>query len=984
MNLHVVKDIWWLFLLCFLTTSDGINYEDQDLDPCKEGDYHYELTECDLQKGRWRVQVPSSGTCTDSSPNPATRINNCKISCDAGYYFDLGDLMCRMCRPGTFSLGGGVLFDTWDELPEGFYTQVESFHSSFSSFSRYDNEVNCSNYGWQPRGDFLAFTGGPCAATLTYTVHLVKPGNLSYLYQFSDRDIIFDFEAQNDQCQSIKDSKEYRWPSVTREGEWKQQTVHLKAGQNVLQWKAIGMDMHQGKPVLIRSIEISGVAFASSCTPCRAGTYSQGGSRSCLECPENHFSEWEAHSCTPCNNITEFSPRASPTCLTRRLCTHSDYYETRTPCDSNNQTQEVYKWLQPKTCRDDVPDAVRLPPASEKHECPPCNPGMDYHNGSTCEFCPSNMYSDGRTGCKRCPPNTTPNYGYQILHWTEMLKMMSAACMEIDGSSCSSSDMGWQCAGSYIRSGNHHTAGAYLLLSLNVAGFRSKGGVSGGRRLGVGQISFSFELDCESKCELLFMQGSDSKGVTLIQRWTDSQSRQEFFHSVMLNDSYTFSWAFQKLQLGQSNHNIKVGDDVARIFSINVTNTIDGGAAMCLPCHLDAEEHGCIPCPPGQYIDPNTTACTPCPPDTTVSDSLAYGEDSCQPCGPGLTSLDGVVCTTKCVFNFDGVQFDLRSLANPYLVKGSRLFTASGAQYYHLFNISLCGQTAALCSNNVSYQIEGQTSQVKSFVCRTTIVPSQSAEEDLTLSTQSVTLGDELVAVSKNVSYMNIQVIDEFVEMGFHDDLHFYYSTPLSTRSCPQGRTTVITLHCDPDQKGEGRIKLPAKCPDGTCDGCNFNFLWASASACPICTENNYRVVKGECVYGTQTVHYLPPTNCIMPSTVPLTKSVRCTTHIPLELQIVIAVTVALALFLCGLMLYFWKKTQHLEYKYMKLVQSAGGRDGEGEAELAPAESCALDDGEEEEIQFSQPLTAGILNRIKAMTGKSETGNPFETIQLTK
>jgi hypothetical protein len=69
--------------------------------------------------------------------------------------------------------------------------------------------------------------------------------------------------------------------------------------------------------------------------------------------------------------------------------------------------------------------------------------------------------------------------------------------------------------------------------------------------------------------------------------------------------------------------------------------------------------------------------------------------------------------------------------------------------------------------------------QVKSFVCRTTIVPSQSAEEDLTLSTQSVTLGDELVGVSKNVSFMNMQVIDEFVKMGFHNDLHFYYSTPL-------------------------------------------------------------------------------------------------------------------------------------------------------------------------------------------------------------
>ena len=80
-----------------------------------------------------------------------------------------------------------------------------------------------------------------------------------------------------------------------------------------------------------------GVAFSSSCTPCRAGTYSQGGARSCLECPKNHFSEREAHYCTPCNNITEFSPRASPTCLTRRLCTPNDYYETRTPCDPNNQ-----------------------------------------------------------------------------------------------------------------------------------------------------------------------------------------------------------------------------------------------------------------------------------------------------------------------------------------------------------------------------------------------------------------------------------------------------------------------------------------------------------------------------------------------------------------------------------------------------------------------------------------------------------------------
>nr|CAD7428449.1 unnamed protein product [Timema monikensis] len=886
----------------------------------KTGDYHYELTECDLENGRWRVRVPSYSLCADTTPSPAKRIDNCRISCEAGYYFDLGDLTCRMCRPGTFSLGGGVLFDTWEDLPQGFYTQVD-------------------RYGWQPSGDFLASLGGPCAATLTYTVHLVKPGNLSYVYQYSDKDVIFDFElsgagrvsslqtlifvhpcslltkffnsltdhqAQNDQCQSIGDSKEYRWPSATRKGEWKQQTVHLKTGQNVLQWKTIGMDTHQAKPVLIKAIEISGVDFTSSCNPCRPGTYSQGGARSCMECPENHFSPREASTCTSCNNLTEFAPRASANCLTRKMCTRKDYYETRTPCDANNQTRQVFKWLQPKICRDDIKEAVQLPTASENHECPPCNPGMDYGNSSKCEFCPRNTFSDGRAGCKNCPPNTTPNYGYQIIRWTEMPQLMSAACMEPDGSSCSSS-MGWQCGGSFIHSGHHHTDGAYLLLSLNVAGFRSKGGVMGGHRLEVGSITFSFQLDCKSKCEFVFMQGSETKGVSLIQSWTESQSRQEFTHIIMQNDSYTFSWAFQKLKLGQDPMDAELDDDVAKIFSINITNTIDGGAAVCLPCHQELEDRGCIPCPSGQYIDPNTTACTPCPPDTTVSDPLAYGEDSCKACGPGLSSFDGVSCTTKCIFTLDGTQYDLRSLTNQW------------------------------------------------------------TKEDLILSTQSVTLGDELIGVAKDISFMNIETINEFVQIGFKDDLHFFYSTPLSTRSCPQGRTTVITLHCDPSKKDNGTIQLPSRCPDGTCDGCNFNFLWASDAACPVCTESDFKTVKGECVNGLQMIHYLPPSHCLVKQSMPTTKNIPCTTHIPLELQAVIAVTIALAIFLCGLMIYFWKKTQRLEYKYMKLVQSSGGRD---EVELPPAESCALDDGEEEEIQFNQPRATGILNRIKAMTGK--------------
>jgi hypothetical protein len=39
-------------------------------------------------------------------------------------------------------------------------------------------------------------------------------------------------------------------------------------------------------------------------------------------------------------------------------------------------------------------------------------------------------------------------------------------------------------------------------------------------------------------------------------------------------------------------------------------------------------------------------------------------------------------------------------------------------------------------------------------------------------------------------------------------------------------------------------------------------------------------------------------------------------------------------------------KNRSLQYKYMKLVESAGGKDG---AELPAAETCALDEGEDDE-----------------------------------
>lgn len=67
------------------------------------------------------------------------------------------------------------------------------------------------------------------------------------------------FQAQDEECQSLDDADDYKFPSVTREGQWVTRTVNLNPGLNVLHWKTIGIEARgSSRPVLIKSIQISG------------------------------------------------------------------------------------------------------------------------------------------------------------------------------------------------------------------------------------------------------------------------------------------------------------------------------------------------------------------------------------------------------------------------------------------------------------------------------------------------------------------------------------------------------------------------------------------------------------------------------------------------------------------------------------------------------------------------------------------------------
>lgn len=82
---------------------------------------------------------------------------------------------------------------------------------------------------------------------------------------------------------------------------------------------------------------------------------------------------------------------------------------------------------------------------------------------------------------------------------------------------------------------------------------------------------------------------------------------------------------------------------MVKVYSISVTNVLDGVASACRVCALvpqNSQRAGssCVPCPAGFYIDRATNRCQECPQNTHLAGRHTYGKDACVACGPGSIS----------------------------------------------------------------------------------------------------------------------------------------------------------------------------------------------------------------------------------------------------------------------------------------------------------------------------------------------------------
>ncbi|XP_023609578.1 UPF0577 protein KIAA1324-like [Myotis lucifugus] len=308
--------------------------------------------------------------------------------------------VCSKCGEGTYSLGSGIKFDEWDELPAGF-SNVATFMDTVlgPSDTRPDG---CNNSSWVPRGNYIESNRDDCTVSLIYAVHLKKSGNVFFEYQYVDNNIFFEFFIQNDQCQEM-DTTADKWVKLTDSGEWGSHSVMLKSGPNILYWRTTGILMGSKavKPVLVKNITIE-----------------EEGSGECMERPPCTTKDYfQIH--TPCDedgkivfrmhyNIVILMSNRPPTSMTGAMGSElgriTFVFETLCSADC-----VLYFMVN----RRFINDMVKIYSITATNavdgvasSCRACALGSE-QSGSSCVPCPPGDYIEKETNqCKECPPDT--------------------------------------------------------------------------------------------------------------------------------------------------------------------------------------------------------------------------------------------------------------------------------------------------------------------------------------------------------------------------------------------------------------------------------------------------------------------------------------------------------------------------------------------------------------------------------------------------
>ncbi|KIH53446.1 hypothetical protein ANCDUO_16428 [Ancylostoma duodenale] len=122
-------------------------------------------------------------------------------------------------------------------------------------------------------------------------------------------------------------------------------------------------------------------------------------------------------------------------------------------------------------------------------------------------------------------------------------------------------------------------------------------------------------------------------------------------------------------------------------------------------------------------------------------------------------------------------------------------------------------------------------------------------------------------------------------------------------------------------------------------------------------------MIRGECVDGQQTIHYIPDKHCVLTGKEAQSRKEACSVLSQKE-KVFLGFGVTMFVILCFALIIICQRNRRLEYKYTRLVESRNG-------ELPTAETCGLEDDEDDEVLFASP---GIESEMDKFAFRPLTG----------
>ncbi|CAH8855397.1 unnamed protein product [Trichobilharzia szidati] len=935
---------------------------------CQEDDLVLKSTECDISGNRWLFKIPKiDGKCDLNEKSIPKKVNNCYKTCPTGMHLDLLSQDCEVCPPGTYSKGDTFEVTKWDTMPE-----VLSFDVTYGN--NYNSKCNLT--GWSPQGKYLlGKTTANCAVTLSMKVYNLKPGTITFTYQIEEYGAMAFFTMRNERCSQLPGGSYLL--RLTGPYAYETLTFSVPVGHNILQWYLFVENVYvqqlyglKDPEIHIKEIRLTGTPPVTTCIPCAPGSFgAHAKSGHCELCPRDTYSDEGAISCTPCPDH-EFSGTGSSACSPRPVCVKDDYTSYWTSCDKNQMTQRRWKWIEPKIC--DEIRGVKLPEPDNPTQCHKCPVGTFPLKDDICELCSSDKTeeSSNSESCVKCPSDQVPIYGFRFDNWCRMPSVLKTNCRNFFGVKC---DV-WERDMTSLRGGvgMHMDEVATLEFPIPDGFITASPDVNVGTTLTFLQspipntfVRIEFETVCRSRCQFSMKQAFLAGNEQIISTWIGTTERKNFTFRVREASGTKFIWTFDKPGVPGS-YNSALQDHV-KIYQIEATNVKNSNPIGCQKCLNGIEDGRCKRCPPGLYYTLqfdeikklNVINCTKCPDNSVVvadASNLHTVDEACRRCESGTIATNDSICMTDTrPTTPSGFQYDLSDVIDKvHTVSSPKMFTPSGTAYSHEFRINMAYGKTVQCVENSSI-LDQYT--VQALICRHTNL--ELANHNLGKAYSKPTrLADRLVRmVPSNTTPEFWQEINaNLTKAGWDEDktgndLHYIFTSDDHSSNCPLGRTSVITLRCVFTQEISkfmsqiqdipdyiyGKIELPPACPDGTCDGCNYHFLWLTMYACRMCRENDYERILGECVYGYRKVHLRAPWECRIEPGRNLTVIETC--PILTKAQIAAIFLTTFVLIILGLIIFVcYRRNKTLEYKYMKLVQSTSGKN--------QVTSCALDDNE--------------------------------------